>query len=163
MYLPIKLLFKNGAVIFIKDYEFEDGGQPKPKLLIILEIIRSKAIVIYNLTTSHIQIIQSEYRKHGCTRKQDKRLHYYFFEKNRIIGNDDFNFQEDTAVFFQNNIRTQIIGAFEKYKKKGKRIEYLGTLSDEEYKRLLKCILGSPHCPRKLIPILEKTKNSIDN
>ncbi|TAH18477.1 MAG: hypothetical protein EAZ08_11340 [Cytophagales bacterium] len=143
-------------ILYIKDYEFEDGTK-KPKLLIILGIIDNELFVLQAITTSQDKTVPDNLIKHGCTNLDLERLSFYIFEKNKPIGlkpnNESFGFEKNTFIFFQTNISKEPLLNFLKYKG---NIQHLATLSDEEYQHLVNCISQSNLVKRKLKPYFEE-------
>jgi hypothetical protein len=165
MELPLKLLFNLGDIVFIKKYEYDDGGEPTDKLLIVLNKGTSEDLtyISFTLTTSQLEKsgITGIYRNEGCTvLTESPKLHFYYFKKGKVIGNDGFSFDLDTVVIFQNNVRFKPIAAFEKYLSAGV-LTNKGTLSNIFLKELIECALNSEHIPGKLETKLRDSLNSI--
>jgi len=143
-------------ILYIKDYQFEDGTQ-KPKLLIILDVIDAELCLLQAITTSQDKTVPDNLIKHGCTNLDLERLSFYIFEKSKIIGlkpnNDSFGFEKNTFIFFQTNISKEPLLNFLKYKE---NIRHLATLSDDEYQNLINCISQSKLVKRKLKPYFDK-------
>jgi len=143
-------------ILYIKDYQFEDGTQ-KPKLLIILDVIDAELCLLQAITTSQDKTVPDNLIKHGCTNLDLERLSFYIFEKSKIIGlkpnNDSFGFEKNTFIFFQTNISKEPLLNFLKYKE---NIRHLATLSNDEYQNLINCISQSKLVKRKLKPYFDK-------
>ncbi|MBC7747926.1 MAG: hypothetical protein H7Z76_04985 [Methylotenera sp.] len=85
--------------------------------------------------------VPEEKMMHGCRNEPENGLHFFMFEKERVIGaieNKDFAFPKHTFILFRNNIKDVAIEPFMlKYKDKS---EIVCVLTDEELQRLKKCI-----------------------
>ncbi len=149
-------LFLPKNILFVKDYQFENGTQ-KPKLLIILDVIEDEFCILQCLTTSQDKTVPNNIIKHGCTNLDLERLSFYVFEKDKIVGSRlnhaDFHFEKTTFIFFQTNISKEPLLGFLKYKD---NLQHLATLSDEEYKNLITCIAQSKLLRRDLKPYFKK-------
>jgi hypothetical protein len=143
-------LFVPKNILYVKDYQFEDGTQ-RSKLLIILDILDNELCILQAITTSQDKTIPNTRIKHGCTNLDLERLSFYIFEKDRVIGlksnNQDFGFEKNTFIFFQTNISKEPIQNFLKYKDD---IFHLATLFENEYKDLINCIYQSKLLKRNL-------------
>ena len=143
-------------ILYIKDYQFEDGTQ-KPKLLIILDVIDTELCLLQAITTSQDKTVPDSLIKHGCTNLDLERLSFYIFEKSKMIGlkpnNDSFGFEKNTFIFFQTNISKEPLLNFLKYKG---NIQHFATLSDDEYQNLINCISQSKLLKRKLKPYFDE-------
>lgn len=132
-----------GLILRIKNYKFEDDGSSKDKYAIVLYTNEHEAFLIHSLTTSqnNLSVPATAF---GCSVYNN--IPYYFIPKNQVIGNQNFSFEKDTYIFFMNNIRKETFVKFDKAAAASLfGITPLGTLSDEELKRLLKCALKSKY------------------
>ena len=139
--------WKPGLIVRIKDYRFEDNGTTRDKYAIVLLTNDQELYLIHTLTTSqnHKGISAQHY---GCAQYQ--HLPYFFIPAQQKIGDEDFFFEKDTFIFFNQNIRKERFEQFIKAEQKLFGIVSLGQLHKEELKRLLKCILKSDFLPRNL-------------
>lgn len=145
-------------ILYIKDYQFEDGTQ-KPKILIILDVIDTEdaeLCLLQAITTSQDKTVPDNLIKHGCTNLDLERLSFYIFEKSKTIGlkpnNENFGFDRNTFIFFQTNISKEPLLNFLKYKE---NVLHLAKLSDDEYQNLINCISQSKLVKRKLKPYFD--------
>ena len=101
--------------------------------------------IIFCLTTSkRVNTIPIEYRKYGC--RKIKYNQFYFIPISVSLGSEGFNFEVDTIIFFQRNIRKKNITGLDQYIGHNK-CEFKTQLTNEEFKSILGCILSSNHCP----------------
>jgi len=143
-------LFVPKNILYIKDYQFEDGSQ-KPKFLIVLGVIEGELCILQAITTSQDKTVPDNLIQHGCTNLELDRLSFYVFEKDKVVGvkpnGSNFGFIKHTFIFFQTNISKESLLNFLKYKDS---IGIFATLSDAEYKNLLHCIVQSKLIKKKL-------------
>lgn len=141
-------MFTPGSVYFIKLYDYEDGGTPSDKLLIVVCVNDKESILLRALTTSKLKI-PVEKVFHGCTSNQN--LSFFTFLKGRVIGKDlkdrDFSFDKDTFIFFKDNM--EIISCAKLLGYYPNRISLIGELNLEVYQRLVKCIKSSKLIAKK--------------
>lgn len=152
----MQILFNPGALLRIKNYEFEDGST-KDKYLIILLANPDAAYVIHTLTTSRNKLGVTSFKR-GCS-VHHQTVPYYCFPAGEIIDEDGFFFDVDTLILFRDNIRKVPIPSFEKYDEAPFGLIRLATLSTEELKRMLKCILKSKFVPQNLKQELSNFKD----
>jgi hypothetical protein len=151
--------FIPGNILFIKKYEFEDGGDSKDKLAIVLHSDCDKIAFIHCLTTSQIKV-PKEKILHGCCQSPDNGLSYYMFEEERIIGDENFKFDKNNFIHFRENV---ILTECDKFLLFYNNDLYLkGKLTSNEYKRLLKCVCNSQHVKRPIKNELLKLKESVN-
>jgi len=133
-------ILKPGNILHIRDYEFENGGEPRDKYLIVIDLSEEKSLLLRVLTTSKIHVPEDK-MMHGCRKEPENGLHYFMFEKDRCIGahdGRDFLFSKDTFLLFRNNIKAvELQGFIKKYKDIARCV---CTIEDEEFKRIKKCI-----------------------
>ncbi|SHJ16635.1 hypothetical protein SAMN05443429_1119 [Cruoricaptor ignavus] len=141
-------MFTPGSIYFIKKYEYEDGGAPSDKLLIVVCIDSENSLILRALTTSQ-QKVPDSMLNHGCT--TNDIFSFYLFLGNRIVGVDkdgnDFSFDLNTFVFFRDNVKIIPYAKILNYYPD--RINLLATLKNDELKRFLKCITSSKLLGRK--------------
>src|ERR1035437_570618 len=130
------LLFELGSIIFIKKYEYEDGGEPTDKLLIVLdkETVTDKITYLtFTLTTSQLTKygIIPEKIKEGCSdHLQYPYHHFHYFKKGKKVGKDGYSFEDDTIILVQNNIRHRDCKHFDKYSSSKYEIKHLDCLTN---------------------------------
>lgn len=154
----MEALFKPGTLLRIKNYEFEDGST-RDKYLVILLANPNAAYIIHTLTTSRNKLGFTNFKR-GCSVHQ-QMIPYYCFPAGETIDEDGFFFDVDTLLLFRDNIRRVPISNFEKYEEEPFGLIKLATLSIEELKRMLKCILKSKFVPQNLKEELSNFKNSL--
>jgi hypothetical protein len=145
-----KFLFAIGNILSIKSYQFEDGGESRDKIAIVLYCNESEAFILQALVTSKVKI-PDELLNHGCTNSNNGLFSFYMFEACRNIGKDkcdkSFSFNKNTFVHIRNNVSKISITNYLKYLN---NVEYLGRLLETEYIRLIKCITKSRLIPLRL-------------
>ncbi len=105
------------------------------------------AYLIHSLTTSQNNQLFPAIQ-HGCS--VYKNVPYYFFPQNLIVGDDGFYFEKDTFIFFNNNVRKESFAKFDAASKILFGVISLGTLANEELKRIIKCVLKSRFIPQEI-------------
>lgn len=136
--------WKPGQILRIRNYKFEDDGSTRDKYAIVLCTNEKEAFLIHSLTTSQNNLAVPG-MQHGCS--VYKTVPYYFFPKEKVIGDQQFFFSSDTFIFFRNNVRKELFSKFEAAEKILCGVVCLGILSTEELKRIIKCALKSRFLP----------------
>jgi hypothetical protein len=150
--------WRPGLILRIKDYKFDDDGSTRDKYSIILHTNDKELYLIHSLTTS--QNNQAVPRSHyGCSVHQS--IPYYFIPAKQSIGDDNFYFEKDTFIFFQSNIRKESYAKFETAAKTLWGVVSLGTLTNEELGRILKCALKSRFIPANIVSELSGFKATL--
>lgn len=140
--------FKPGCLLWINDYEFEDGAKPKEKFMVVLHSDDNLLHIIHCLTTTNNKFGEDDIKK-GC--HEHKGMRFWYYPPNHPVGMKEFCFSEHTYISFYNNIRECSINKFEKQFKKGdKGIKELDFLSDDDLDKLLGCIIASELAPEDL-------------
>ena len=151
------LLLYPKQILFIRNYEFEDGSQSDGKIAIILALDDEKIVLVQALVTSQ-QKIPDQKINHGCTNSSDYLFSFYCYEQKRIIGISskgvDFFFDKTTFIYFQSNL--SVIPTAKYLDNYGASMKILATLSDQEYDRLIKCLKKSNLAPRKIKRFFER-------
>lgn len=142
-------MIESGNIFFIKDFEYEDGGEPTDKLLIVLCVDELNSLIIKALPTS-VEKVPDNKHYHGCT--NNDILSFFMFQKDREVGikvsGEPFTFHKNTFVLVKDNVGLLGIDALLSYYTG--RITHLGKLNENEYNRLMKCISNSRHLKRKV-------------
>ncbi len=148
-------MIEQGNIFFIPKYEYEDGGKPTDKLLIVLYVDEVHSLIIKALPTSQ-EKVPDKRQFHGCT--NNEILSFYMFGERRIVGtttnNQPFSFDLNTFVLVKDNVGIESIDNITTYYKD--RIKPLGKLSYDELNRLLKCIKNSTHLKRKVRRLMDE-------
>ncbi len=143
--------FKSGSILFIKNYQFNNGSS-SDKILIILCTNRDQTAIIYSLTTSK-EKLPGKLINHGCLESNDVDISAYIFKSGNVVGTklnklrDDFSFDKNTILFLQESIVEIPISNFDKYIS-SKQLFLLGRLYSSELKSLIKCINDSSFVKR---------------
>jgi hypothetical protein len=145
------MCFEAGNILLIKDFQFEDGGEPKDKFLIVITVNPDKMTFVRSLTSSQQKIPDNKV-KHGCCNSSDGIFSHYVFEKGRIICDNNFAFRKNTFIYYNNNVLQLSIPEFHV---KQYNISIAGTLTTHEYQRLIKCMKSSGHIKRGVKRIIE--------
>lgn len=166
--LPNELRFELGGIISIKSYEYEDGGEPTDKILIVLHKGKTNNVTFltFTLTTSQLDKnqISKLFRFEGCVKtEEDPHLHFYYFKKNKIVGRDDnFAFDVETVILINSsNIRHREISHFEKYSSKDHKFVVRDVMNKEQLTALLECILNSEHITPDIEALLNESLESL--
>ena len=141
-------MFTKGSIYFISNYQYEDGGTPTNKLLLVVCIDDENSLLLRALPTSQ-QKVPDQMVHHGCT--NNNTFSFFTFLKDRVIGitnnGDDFSFDKNTFVFFRDNVEVIPYQTILSYYPDNASL--LGELSEDEYKRFMKCIKGSKMLRKK--------------
>lgn len=151
--------WKSGLILRIKDYKFDDDNSTRDKYSIVLFANNEYAYLIHSLTTSQNNF-KVDAANYGCSVHKN-RMPYYFFPQNQIVGSDNFYFEKDTFIFFQSNVRKENFAKFEKAEKTLFGLISLGTLTNEELKRVIKCALKSKFIPTDIANELNDFKQTL--
>jgi hypothetical protein len=146
------LLLTLGTVLSFKDYPYEDGGKPTDKIMIVLHKDDSSCIT-FSFTTSQLNknSIPTIYREHkfcSCDLAQSIGVDFFFFKKNKVVGESGWSFDDDCIVLFQNNIKEKELSFFESFSignRPNNRIKRLSSLNNDVMIDLLTCISKSEH------------------
>lgn len=146
--------FPKGSILFINDFQYDDNPDNNTnKLIIILHCDDNNFFVISTKTTSVVKVPDKNI-KHGCKNSEELGLFFFMFEKGRVVGEDDFAFDEHTFVHFIQNVRKVEMSFFNDYISNSK-LKTIGKLLESELDRLLKCMIGSKKITRGIRKILE--------
>jgi UDP:flavonoid glycosyltransferase YjiC (YdhE family) len=151
--------WKPGLILRIKNYRFEDNNSTRDKYSIVLFANNDYAYLIHSLTTSRNNF-NVEALNYGCT-VHKHYLPYYFFPANQVVGDDGYFFEKDTFIFFQSNVRKESFSKFDAAASTPLGLISLGTLTNEELKRLIKCALKSKFIPQDIAKELSIFKQTL--
>jgi hypothetical protein len=162
-----QLLLDIGGIVFVKKYQYEDGGEPTDKLLIVLsKDINNKVIYLtFTLTTSKLEKygIDSSKINHGCSNPSEYPYHHFHhYKKGTVVGQNGYSFEDDTIILVQNNIRYREASHFDKYSSANYELNFKDKLKDEELKLLLECLKDSIHIPSDLKKILNNSLTEVN-
>jgi hypothetical protein len=149
--LPNELRFELGGIISIASYEYEDGGEPTNKILIVLHKGKKGKVtyLTFTLTTSQLdkQGITGLFKQEGCVKLEAHPFfHFYFFKKGKQVGNINFAFQKDTVILFNAaNIRHRPADDFKKYTSQDNKLTVHDVMNKIELKALIDCLRDSIH------------------
>lgn len=158
-------IFQPGSIIKINNYEFQDGGGTRDKYLIVLFSEGDEAYIIHTLTTTNNKFgVDVSSMNFGCSILNSK-IPVFFFPRHIKVGCESgFYFDDDTFIFFNNNIRKESLKKFDVYlNQRSLEICRLDSLSYYDLKRLLKCVLKSKTIPTGLKTLIENYKDEIAN
>ena len=139
--------FVAGNLLHIKNYQFEDGGKPKDKFLLVVCLDELNSFIIRALPTKQDHVPDDKIR-HGCTNSSDGLFSYFMFEAKRVVCENGFGFDLNTFVYFAYNVQQTPIANFLNYFSGD--IQLKGKLTEQEYKRFIKCLKSSRHIPRSI-------------
>jgi hypothetical protein len=140
-----------GNILRIRNFQFEDGGDPKDKYLIVVAVDQTLSVFVRCLTTS-VQKIPDDRVTHGCCNSVCGTFSHYIFVRNRSICDNDFSFPMHTFVYYNHNVLPLSV---EEFNKKSYEIIPVGKLTPNEYKRFIKCMKGSHHIKRGMKRIID--------
>lgn len=152
-----------GNIIRFNDYQFEDGGKPKPKYAIVLYCLNHEEY-IYTLTTSDRKL-RFDAEKKGChtynaDRKNYNRFKYYHFPENDIIGIGQFYFDVGTYINFYENVRVGSIPKLIHLCQNNGGVPpacILDIISEQELDRLRKCLINSTLVSKDIMDLINKS------
>lgn len=136
--------WKPGLILRIRNYKFEDDNSVRDKYAIVLLTNDTELYLIHSLTTTqnNLSVPGLQY---GCS--VHNHVPYYFIPSGQVIGDQNFYFEKDTFIFFRSNVRKELYSKFEAAAQTLFGVAILGTLSNEELKRIIKCALKSRFIP----------------
>lgn len=108
---------------------------------------KQEAYLIHSLTTSRNNPGITGL-KYGCS--IHNKLPYFYFPAGQIIGDENFSFDKETFIFFSNNVRKESFEKLEAASKKIFGLISLGVLTNDDLKRIIKCVLKSKLLPGKI-------------
>lgn len=148
-----------GLILRIRNYKFDDDGTSKDKYAVILYANSQQVYLIHSLTTSQNKFAVPV-SGFGCS--VHTGIPFYFIPQGQIWGDQNFQFDKDTFIFFMNNVRKENYTKFDKAASATfLGIASLGCLSNDELKRLIKCALKSKYIPKDIQNELQKFKDSL--
>lgn len=137
--------FEAGNILYVKNYIFEDNPlEYKNKFMLVLGVDDIQNTVLRLLLTSNDR--NNINPNAGCNQKGSQT--FYFIPSNTPITNLNFSFSKDTYIFYPNNIIETPLTHF-LVNNRGD-IEPKGKLFNDEYKKIIECILHSNMAPRNL-------------
>lgn len=145
---------KEGAILYIKDFEFGKKGAVKKKnkyLIVLLELEGNR--LMFSLPSSQVYI-SKEKQKAGCINHKDMGISIFCFEQGDVIGQDGFAFKKDTFVYYA-QVLERSTSFLDAYMENG-QLEVLDCLSKHFLTEVLYCALKSTVIPTKYIPFLEE-------
>lgn len=145
------MFLEAGNILRITNYQFEDGGEPKDKYLIVVTVDQHQATFVRCLTTS-VQKIPDNKVTHGCCNSTSGIFSHYVFEKGRSICDNDFSFPLPTFVYYSNNA---LLLSTDEFNERAYDITRIGKLTPNEYRRFVKCMKGSSHIKRGVKRIID--------
>ncbi|WP_153798203.1 hypothetical protein [Foetidibacter luteolus] len=150
--------WKSGLILRIKNYKFEDDNSIRDKYSVVLYATDTEAYLIHSLTTSQNNLHVGA-QNYGCSVQYN--IPYFFFPKNYVVGNENFYFEKDTFIFFNNNVRKESLLKFNLAASKTFGVIKLGVLTNDELKRVLKCALKSKFLTEEVETILSAFKATL--
>lgn len=145
-------MFKEGNILYVKPFYFENGNPPKPKYFLVLKAV-DRQLVLASLPTSHDHIPAGKEKVHGCIDDSTINFNCYYFQAGKIVAYNDkektnFFFPRDTYVYgyrislFDLNKMELLING------KDCEVAYEGTMLKEEYEQLKECLRKSSSVKR---------------
>ncbi len=145
-------MFTPGTLLYINDFEFENSQPTRNKYVLILCNQDLKSIII--TLPSSKDHIPDQLKQEGCIYVDRDCIHCYYIPKNKSIGVKGFQFQRDTYIYIQQNIREKEIEDFEN--RYSERIVVKDRLTDDYFIDILMCILEGKFVARKIKSLIKK-------
>ena len=147
-------MFSKGQIIYFTPFWFKNGGS-KNKYFIVLRNIGDSTIVA-SLPTSINHIPNFLTQSHGCINDDENRVNCYLFEQEKIICDNGFYFDLHTYIH-GNEVEDYEVEIFKDiYKNIGDDYKILGTLIEEEFEALVKCIIDSKSVKKRVKRLLSE-------
>ena len=131
---------KEGTILYIYDYVFEDG-QSKNKYFLVIKDIEKQNSILIALPSSKDYIPATTPVKHGCIDLSSvANQTTYCFKAGQIVTEDtSFSFDLNTFLYgaYLKILETQSFN--EKYPVEGVHYDYIGKLYDKELQAVIKC------------------------
>lgn len=141
-------MFEEGLIFYFNPFYFSDGGGSKPKYFIVLRIVNDK-IVLATLPSSQDFVPSYSVIKHGCIDIPEACFNCYVFEASKPICENNWSFAKTTFVYGQQLDEYDAANLKDIYPVENMDYRIVGKLTDEEFKKLSKCLSESPNVKRK--------------
>ena len=141
-------MFDTGYLLFCKNFEFNNGDEPKDKYFIVLKRTENK-VIVGSLPTRNNKIPAFANVSHGCVNIEERCYNCYIFEKNRKICENGFCFDLETFIY-GDDLDTYELDIVEANYKLGVSYKVEGVLTQDEYKNILDCFLNSRSVKNKI-------------
>lgn len=143
-----------GTVLYIYNYEFEDGDTKNKYFLFLKEIDGNQLIV--SLPSSIEYFPTGTTINHGCIElPQAQQTTYCFKSGITLDANANFSFPEDTYLhgcWLKDNISKTLF--FQTYPIKGIHYEIKGVLEEQELSAVIDCFKQSSSVKRRIKKLL---------
>jgi hypothetical protein len=149
-------LYCLGRVLYINDYDFEDGSDLRNKYCIILGINETNGKILFCLPTkveksqSHLPL------SHGCNNVD--KFDCYYFEANRTVGIEGFSFPRNTHVYLRSNFKELEYPYLEIYNI-NEKMKSLDILKPDELAAFAKCAISNKMTPRWVKGLMHSIAN----
>lgn len=148
-----------GNLLYFNQFYFRSGNPAKPKYLIVLGSIDNN-IIIHSLPTRTDSVPSTWPKTHGCNEKSEDNLSFYYFEKGKIITEEnDFSFDFDTYVLGE-NVTSESLEYFEDFYDLSNDCQLIGKLTQEEFNNIVECFTKSCMVKNKFKKALSKKATS---
>ncbi|ADB42944.1 hypothetical protein Slin_7001 (plasmid) [Spirosoma linguale DSM 74] len=128
------------------DFVFGNGGKPKPKYFVVFHI-DADSILLLSLTTSKSKLPANldDDASEGCVYYNDGRGygHAFVWKPDRAVGTNGFCFPLRTYVQFEFRSQLYMLSSSEINSKATHTIDECCCLLDDEFIRILECLIGS--------------------
>ena len=91
-------MFKQGLIIYFKNFVFNNGDKPKEKYFIVLKNANSGTI-LGSLPTRKDKIPHFVNVDHGCVNIQERQYNSYVFQKCKIVCTNGFSFDMRCLIY----------------------------------------------------------------
>lgn len=135
-------MFKEGHIFFIKDFEFNNGGEPQDKYFIVLKETK-KDIIIGTLPTRNNKVPNFVDKEHGCINIQERMYNCYLFKPAKAVCENGFSFDLPTFIYggdVDNYSKTKLLAD---YPEEGKHFVTIGKLNPAEFNGIIDCFRNS--------------------
>lgn len=135
--------FPVGTIIYFTPFYFPNGkSAPKNKYFIVLQHDDDQWVVA-SLPTSVDRVPDGTEQSHGCVHLPQAMFSAYIYEPDKPVTNEGWGFPRTTYVYISWVERFDKRIFSEVYVVQGVDYQVVGRLTQQEYKALLTCALGS--------------------
>ncbi len=135
-------MFDTGNILYCKNFQFNNGMQPKDKYFIVLKRQEDKLIIGSLPTRTNRVPSFIESSQHGCVNKDDRCFNCYLFQPNIPVCENGFCFDLPTFVY-GDQIETYDAQTVEANYQLGVSYVLAGILNTNEFNALINCFTNS--------------------
>ena len=134
-------MFDTGSILYCKNFQFNNGNQPKDKYFIVLKRDGDKQIT-GSLPTKSNNVPSFIDIDHGCVNKDDRCFNCYLFQAKKPICDNGFGFELLTFIY-GDEIEAYDVKTVEANYYLGVNYKGEGRLTNEEFSALIGCFANS--------------------